>query len=143
MKRFVRTVAVLIAAALALIATPALADAVVLSASLSGANQPGGGDADGAGSFRAEVETEFGDFCYVLSVTRTGKATAAYVRSAAADAKPGPLIKLDVTGPGNDMCIAIDPAVLKAIAADPGGHYVGVETAEFPGGAVRGALARQ
>ena len=36
--------------------------------------------------------------------------------------------------------LGIDPALAKAICADPAGYYVNYHTTDFPGGAVRGQL---
>jgi len=40
-------------------------------------------------------------------------------------------------------CIASSAAVVKAIEANPAGYYVNIHTAKFPGGAVRGQLAKE
>jgi CHRD domain len=134
MKRIVHAAALLLIAALALIATPALAETAVLAASLSG---PGG-----TGSFRAEVDPALGDVCYVLTLSGTVKATAAQLRSAAADAKPGALVSFEVTGANTDQCMAAEPDVLKPIVANPGGYFITVPSAEHPEGALRGTLAK-
>ena len=113
---------------------------VKLAATLSGAHETGGGDTDGTGMFSAEVDTEAGDLCYTLSAAKIAKATMAHVHSGAAGANGPPVAKLDL---GSDLCIAVEPEVLKAIVAAPANYYVNVHNAEFPGGAVRGQLAAQ
>jgi CHRD domain len=127
----------LLGAALAMPA-PAWAAPVKLAATLAGAAEPGGGDTDGSGAFSAEVDAQAGDFCYTLSADNIAKATMAHVHSGAAGANGPPVAKLDL---GSDLCIAVEPDVLKAIVAAPGNYYVNVHNAEFPGGAVRGQLA--
>lgn len=142
MRRLIRTAALLIVAALALIAAPALAESVVLVATLSGAGGPGGGDADGKGSFRAEIDPALGDVCYVLTLSGIGKVSAVQLRSGAADAKPAALISFEVTGASTDMCMAAEPDVLKPIVADPAGYFILAQTAEHPDGALRGTLTK-
>lgn len=130
------------AAALALAPVAAAAETVVLTANLAGANEVGGGAPDGNGAFRAEVNTESGDFCYTLYGERISAPTMAHVHTGAAGTNGGPIITMDVTGKGSDMCIAVEPDKLKTIIANPAGFYVNIHTADFPGGAVRGQLAK-
>jgi hypothetical protein len=130
------------AAALALAPMAAAAETVVLTANLSGANETGGGAPGGNGAFRAEVNTETGDFCYTLYAEKTSAPTMAHVHTGAAGVNGAPVITMDVTGKGSDMCIAVEPDKLKPIIADPAGFYINVHTADFPAGAVRGQLAK-
>lgn len=128
----------------ALFASPAKAGVSVVSAVLTGAAVPeGAGDPDGKGSFRAEIDPELGDFCYVLSVSAVGKVSRAYVQLASADPNAKPVIRIEVTGAGNDMCLALSPDDLKPILANPANYYVGVDTADKPQGALRGTLTAQ
>lgn len=130
--------------AAALFASPAKAGVTVLGASLSGGAVPeGAGDGDGKGTFRAEIDPELGDFCYVLSVSGLGKVARAYIQLASADANAKPVVRIEVTGAGNDMCLALSPDDLKPILASPEDYYVGVDTADKPQGALRGVLAKQ
>lgn len=131
----------LIAAAAVLPLTAAQAAAVKLGATLNGASQPAGGDTDGTGAFSVEVDADAGDFCYMLTVAGTAKPTMAHVHTGAAGASGRPVITVDITGPKDDLCIAVEPDVLKAILANPAGYYVNVHTADFPAGAIRGQLA--
>lgn len=131
------------AAALALApAAAAAADPVVLTANLSGANEVGGGAPEGNGAFRVEINTETGDFCYTLYGENIAAPTMAHVHTGAAGTNGGPVITIDVTGKGSDMCIAVEPDKLKPIVADPAGFYINIHTADFPAGAVRGQLAK-
>lgn len=130
------------AAALAMAPVAAAAETVVLTANLSGANEVGGGAPDGNGAFRVEINTETGDFCYTLYGEKIAAPTMAHLHTGAAGANGAPVITMDVTGKGNDMCIAVEPDKLKPIIANPAGYYVNIHTADFPGGAVRGQLAK-
>lgn len=129
-------------AALAFALTPALALAapVVLGAALTGAAETGGGDADGAGAFSVEIDAESGDFCYTLTASGIDKPTMAHVHSGAAGADGPPVVTIEVA---SDMCMAVEPAVLKPIVENPAGFYVNVHTAAFPKGAVRGQLEKK
>lgn len=128
-----------LAAALVLPAA-ALAAPVVLTATLSGANEVDGGDPDGTGSFSAEVDAEAGDLCYTLTGANIDKATAAHIHSGAAGSSGPPVVTIDVA---SDECIAVEPEVLKPIADAPGNYYVNIHTAAFPKGAVRGQLEKK
>lgn len=120
----------------------AQAETVVLTATLSGANEVGGGAPDGNGAFRAEINSETGDFCYTLYGEKISAPTMAHVHAGAAGANGAPVVTIDVTGKGSDQCIAVEPAKLKPILADPASFYVNIHTADFPGGAVRGQLVK-
>ncbi len=130
------------AAALALAPVAAAAETVVLTATLAGANETGGGAPEGNGAFRVEINTETGDFCYTLYGEKIAAPTMAHVHTGATGVNGGPVITLDVTGKGSDMCIAVEPEKLKPIVANPAGYYVNIHTADFPAGAVRGQLAK-
>lgn len=138
MRALARPAALLIGAAAALSALPALAAPVVLGATLSG---PAGPDA--SATIRAEVEPALGDFCFVLSFKGLGAVTDAAVLPA--DAAPGakPVLTLELTGVETDACVAAEPDVLKPIVADPGKYRVVVRSKTLPEGAVTGVLARQ
>lgn len=138
-KRLVATTALV----LALAGTAAHAAPVVLTATLAGANEPAGGDSDGSGAFRVEIDADTGDFCYTLTGSKIAAPTMAHVHSGAAGTDGPVVVKLDVTGTSGDMCIAMEPDKLKPIIADPASFYVNIHTADFPKGAVRGQLAKQ
>jgi hypothetical protein len=132
------------AAALVVLA-PAVAFAapVVLTATLAGANETAGGDADGTGTFRVEADPASGDFCYTLTAENTAAPTMAHVHAGAAGADGAPIANLSVTGKGGDECIAMEPDKIKGILANPAGFYVNVHTADYPKGAIRGQLIKQ
>lgn len=128
----------------AITSTPAFAqDMVHLGATLSGANQTGGGDADGTGTFSAEMDAESGDLCFTLVVDKIAPPTAAHIHLGAAGADGDPVATIAVTGSGSDECIAMQREVAKAILANPAGYYVNVHTADYPKGAIRGQLVKK
>jgi len=128
------------ALACAAIASPAVAAPVVLTATLSGANETGGGDPDGTGSFTVEVDADAGDFCYTIKAAKIATPTMMHVHSGAAGADGPPVVTFTM---GEDTCIAAEPDVLRPIVAEPAAFYVNVHTADFPKGAIRGQLAKK
>jgi len=134
--------ATMMAAALALgLSGTALAGTVVLTATLTGANETAGGDADGSGKFRAEIDPDAGDVCYTLTAKGIDKVTMAHIHEGAAGSDGKPLGRIDVTTEG-DECLAMEPEVLTKIVATPGDYYVNIHTNAYPKGAVRGQLAK-
>ena len=130
-------------AMVALLALPLAAQAapVKLGAVLKGANEPGGGDADGTGTFSAEVDADAGDFCFTVTSAKIGAPTMAHVHTGAVGVNGAPVITIDPKG--NDECIAVEPDVLRPIVATPEAYYVNIHNAEFPGGAIRGQLVKK
>lgn len=130
----------LLAGCALLLPTMALAAPVVLTATLSGANEPAGGDPDGTGSFTVEIDPDAGDFCYTLKGAKIAPATMAHVHSGAAGVDGPPVVTIQVA---DDECVALEPDVLRPIVASPADFYVNIHNADFPKGAVRGQLAKK
>lgn len=134
-----------LAVAAAALATTASAAEVKLAAHLMGANEkPAAGDPDGMGHANIRIDEAKGELCYDLMVEKLGAATAAHIHKAGADAAGPvavPLAKPDAAGKASG-CAKADAAVLKDIAANPGGYYVNVHTADFGAGAIRGQLSK-
>ncbi|MDT0508667.1 CHRD domain-containing protein [Novosphingobium sp. MMS21-SN21R] len=124
------------------LSAPAFAKPVTLTATLTGAAETGGGDADGAGGFKAEADDDTGDFCFTLWAEKIAPATMAHVHEGAAGADGKPVGTIEVTGKDSDACIALEPALIKKILAAPGDYYVNVHNTDFPKGALRGQLAK-
>jgi hypothetical protein len=135
----------LAAASVAVLALPAAASAAgtKLMATLTGANETGGGDPKGKGTLTADVDADSGDFCFTLTSSgTTGAPVAAHVHSGAAGTDGAPVVTISVTGEGDDECVAVEPDTLKAIVAAPENYYVNIHTAAFPKGALRGQLMK-
>jgi hypothetical protein len=114
-----------------------------LELALSGAQVPGGGDPDGSAKLVAEIDTELGDFCYVITVKAIKGAKGADIRKGPLGDTGKSVLKLEVTGPNGDMCAAAEPTLLRDILADKASYYAVVNSPEFPEGAVRTQLATE
>lgn len=125
--------------------TPAAAFAggqTELDAKLTGAAEvPGPGDPDGKGRAEVEIKNNYRRLCYEIKVSKIAPATAAHIHAGAAGAA-GPVV-VGLAAPTNGKskgCLAIDPALGRAIAENPTAYYVNVHNPEYPAGALRGQL---
>lgn len=125
-------------------ATTAPASRQVLTAMLSGRNEPGSGAAAGRGAATVTIDSSTTTVCWTLSASGiTLPALGAHIHRGGA-AVEGPVV-VPLAAPGASGtaagCTSADPALLAEILANPSNFYVNVHTAEFPGGAVRGQLS--
>lgn len=130
-----------LAAALTLIAAPALAQS--LSATLNGASEkPTAGDPKATGT--AKVTIKDTQVCYDLSVKDLTAPTMAHIHKGGPDvagAVAVPLTPPDASGKSQG-CVNADAALAKDIATNPGGYYVNVHSAQYKAGAIRGQLKK-
>jgi hypothetical protein len=135
------TIALALAAAgLAGVAT---AQETTLKAKLTGPAEKPPGDPKGSGAATVKVDTAKNQVCYELKVEGV-TSTMAHIHKGGAEVSGPvavPLTAPDASGKSQG-CASADAAVVKDIAANPGGYYVNVHSAAFPGGAVRGQLAK-
>ena len=110
-----------------------------LSATLNGASEVGGGDTDGTGSFSATIAKD--KLCYTLTAGNIDEATMAHIHKGAAGANGPVFIGLPDLDPG-EHCEDIGADRLDQLKSKPGDYYVNVHNGDFPGGAVRGQLAK-
>ena len=122
--------------------TAAQAPPVVLTAVLTGAQEVPPGDPDGAGVATIILLPEQRTLCYSVVVTGIAPATAAHIhRGRPGEAGPIVVPLAPPTQGASGGCVTnVDPALLRAISADPGAYYVNVHNAPYPEGAVRGQL---
>jgi len=115
-----------------------------LAATLTGpAEVPGPGDADGTGTFKAELNPGQTQICYELSVSNIGTPTAAHVHIGAPDKAGPPVVHLKPPTDGTVKdCVDVDRETVKQIMQKPADYYVNVHNSEFPDGAVRGQLSK-
>lgn len=136
-----KAAACLVALAIAGLAAPASAAEIKLSAHLGGA---GSADTDGAGHANFRIDAATNQVCYDLMVEKIADATMAHIHKAPAGAN-GP-VAVPLNKPGADGkasgCATVGAPVVADILANPGGYYVNVHNADFPGGAIRGQLSK-
>lgn len=111
---------------------------------LEGANEvPVTGDPDGTGTATLRINPGSGQLCYSIRVSGIAPATAAHVHEAPAGSAGPVTVGLQApTGGSSNGCINIGREEALEIIRDPSAYYVNVHNAEFPGGALRGQLAR-
>ena len=112
-----------------------------LRAQLSGANEPGGGDPDGAGLARVEINDTTNTICTDLEIRQIGTVTAAHIHRGAPGMNGPPVVTLDAPDDNDsDDCDDAADALVDEIRNNPGGFYVNVHTTDYPEGAIRGQL---
>jgi CHRD domain len=119
------------------------------STALTGAAEvPGPGDPDATGQAAITLNQGRGEVCFDISwADIDGTVFAAHIHVGTAT-QAGPVVVTLFTGAfgGTDAASAcvdgVDPALIKAIRQDPSRYYVNVHSTVFPGGAVRGQLAK-
>ena len=115
-----------------------------LQTNLTGAAEvPGPGDPDGRGTARITVNPGQKQVCYKLSVSNIAPATMAHIHEAAPTAAGPVVVTLGAPTSGTSSgCVTVTRALALEILKDPSDYYVNVHNAAFPGGAVRGQLAK-
>ena len=113
-------------------------------ATLTGAQQPGGGDRDGAGRAEISISDNFGQICYDLNaIRRIGPITAAHIHRGAPGVNGPPVFTLKPANEGGYKgCSDSAEWTQDRIENNPQAFYVNVHTAEYPNGAIRGQLRR-
>ena len=112
-----------------------------LRAQLAGANEPAGGDPDGAGLARIEISDATNTVCTDLEVRNISGVTAAHIHEGRAGVNGPPVITLDAPDDDDsDDCDEVQESLLREIRANPAGFYVNVHTADYPNGAIRGQI---
>ena len=113
-------------------------------ATLTGAQQPGGGDRDGAGRAEISISDNFGQICYDLNDIRgIGPITAAHIHRGAPGVNGPPVFTLKPANEGGYKgCSDGAEWTQDRIENNPEAFYVNVHTAEYPNGAIRGQLRR-
>lgn len=127
-----------------LLAIPAFAlgAQTTLVATLKGSNEVPAGDPNGSGSASITLDAASGQVCWTINVANIAPATASHIHQGGAGTAGQVLIGLDTNGftGSTTGCVTADTAKVASVLANPGGFYVNVHTADYPGGAVRGQL---
>ncbi len=114
-----------------------------LSATLNGAQEPGGGDPDGTGWVELSLNQGQGTISYTLYVENIDPAAAAHIHVGGAGVAGPVVVHLDAPADGMSSGEAeADPELIKAIRKNPENYYVNVHNAMYPAGAVRGQLSK-
>jgi hypothetical protein len=117
--------------------------AATFNATLTGASEVPPADADGTGSFTARLNAKHDQLCYELKADKVDTATAAHVHSGAVGVNGPPVVMLDAPVNGTAVkCAAVTMDLAMKLMDNPAGYYVNVHNAAYPGGAIRGQLAK-
>ncbi|OBX19241.1 hypothetical protein A9995_08970 [Erythrobacter sp. QSSC1-22B] len=113
-------------------------------ATLTGAQEVGGGDPDGAGRAEISISDGFGQVCWDLNdISGIGPITAAHIHVGAAGTNGPPVFPLRPTNEGGYKgCTDGAEWTQDRIEDNPQAFYVNVHTAQYPNGAIRGQLRR-
>jgi hypothetical protein len=118
------------------------ASSKALFAVLTGAKEPGGGDANGRGSFTAIVDGN--QLCYGLTNKNIEDPGAAHIHQGGRNVAGDVVIPLQQPSSGDpgasSDCVRVARRLARAILNNPNGFYVNVHTAGLPDGAIRGQL---
>ena len=132
-----------------LLATAASAEHVTdggtkLTTTLTGAaERPGPGDTDGSGSLTVTINPGQKRICYELTIAAIDTPTAAHIHIAPVTS-PGPVVIGFPAPPlgSSSGCIDVTSQQAAQLIAKPSDYYFNVHNATFPGGAIRGQLAK-
>jgi hypothetical protein len=113
-------------------------------ATLTGAQEVGGGDQDGSGRAEISISDNFGQICWDLNdISGIGPITAAHIHVGAAGTNGPPVFTLRPANEGGYKgCADGAEWTQDRIQDNPQAFYVNVHTAQYPNGAIRGQLRR-
>ncbi len=142
-----KTILVLAAALVAMLAIPALASATdtALQAKLKGGKEevPGPGDPNGSGFATVVLDDEANEVCFVLAYNGIDTPTAAHIHRGKKGVAGPVVVPLFTSSPTKANCVGpISRTLLKQIKAKPQDFYVNIHNAAFPAGAIRGQLKK-
>lgn len=136
----------ILALALGLVASLALAGVAMAAETTLTADLAGGAetDEDGSGTATVVLDPDAGTACWTFSVENIEPVAASHIHEGAAGTDGGVAVALDVDGfdGSSEGCNdAAEADALQAIIDNPSGYYVNVHTETYPSGAIRGQLA--
>ena len=113
------------------------------NATLTGAQEVGGGDPQGAGMAEVSISDNFDQVCWDLNnISGIGPITGAHIHRGAAGTNGPVVFGFKKSNEGDwKGCASGAEWTEDRIENNPGAFYVNVHTAEFPNGAIRGQLA--
>ena len=115
------------------------------SIALTGAaERPGPGDPDGSGAADLRVNPGQSQVCWDVTYADIGTPVAAHIHIGGADVAGPVVVNFGVNADGTIAgCRSISRELAMALIQTPERYYVNVHTAAFPGGAIRGQLAKK
>lgn len=115
-------------------------------AEVNAAGEPNKGDLDGTGSADITVNVGQQRVCWDIDVADIAPPTRSHIHRAPAGTNGGIVVSFFETAETADLngCTTapVDRALLRDILQNPQNFYVNVHNADFPGGALRGQLAK-
>jgi hypothetical protein len=110
-------------------------------ATLSGSNMPGGGDRDGWGRLRFEINNTTHRLCADLEVRSIADVTSAQIYRGREGEAGEPVARLERPRDDDSYdCKQIGEDLAQEIESNPSAFFVMVATSEYPNGAIRGQL---
>jgi len=110
-------------------------------ATLSGSNVPGGGDRDGWGRLRFEINNTTHRLCADLEVRSIAEVTSAQIYRGREGEAGEPVARLERPRDDDSYdCKQIGEDLAQEIESNPSAFFVSVATTEYPNGAIRGQL---
>jgi hypothetical protein len=121
-------------------ATPALA--AKFTAVLNGDGHAlAGGDTNGWGRVKVNVDNTFNQVCADIEVRSVGRVRSVDIYRGGPGVQGQAVVHLDRPDDGDeDDCDSVGDALADDISRNPGNFYVLVRTEDFPRGAIRGQL---
>jgi len=109
-------------------------------ATLTGAQVPGGGDADGYATAELSVSDELDQICYdVNEVRNLGPITSVTINRAVAGQTGPAILRVDRANEGDwKNCVERAEWLEQSFEYAPGAYYIQIATTEHPNGAIRG-----
>lgn len=138
MKRFVVIPLALVAALL--LAVTAYAANKTITQKMTGAQETPKGSPSGKGTATITLNQTKGQVCFKLSWSGIGTPTASHIHQGKKGAAGPVVIPLFGATPKHSGCVSASKSLIGKIVKNPGGYYVNVHTAKYPGGAVRAQL---
>jgi hypothetical protein len=115
----------------------------VITVQMTGAAEvPSAGSPSGWGKAQIIVDERDERVCWNLWSGGTDTPTAAHIH-AGEDGEAGPVViplSPPVDGASTGCIYNVDLSLVKGLLQNPGGYYVNIHTAKYPGGALRGQL---
>ena len=98
-------------------------------------------DIGGRGNFTGVIDPEANRLCYILNAPGVETPTAAHIHLGGPGESGAPVVPLETPAEGaSGGCVELEADLAKALVDNPGGYYVNVHNAAYPGGAVRAQL---